>query len=393
MLKFKILFTFILLSLCISSVYAGSGELYHTVALGTEGYPEIEGISYKSSDFLGEDTNMLLTSPIGYFVDFDIMRRIPMVADRVYAPPGTIVDLIYIYSGQGVNISDIYFNLSKNIKEQGNLVEVLNIQDTSEGNIQYQYGGLNLTRSGIYKEYAINLTNASDAFVLDKLEVKNPLSVESVDIFENEEGGLDFKIYIQNNSGEYLNNIVFKYLEHEETFSIPALQEHVVSFSLIYPSEELGSFSIYNPNVKEECAVLGTGYYNINESNAVSVLAKNNGEIIPGAYIQPSVESICVRRIPYTMTYSELNISPSVPIDEEVNVERGANVEEASGEVLGITDTSQRVLPNTRKYSYLPICLLVVDVLLWYSWSIYESKYNNSRLCAKGSQNVGQRRI
>ncbi len=386
MLKLKIFFSSLILLLGVSSTYADSTpELYHTVALGVEGYPDIQDISYKRSEFLGEDTNMLLASPIEYFVDFDIMRRIPMVADRVYAPPGTIIDLIYIYSGQNVDISNIYFNLSRNAKENGNISEVLNVSDLVEGDIRYMYGGLNLMRSGIYKEYTISLTNSSDAFVLDKLEIKNPISVESVDIFENDEGGLDFNIYIQNNSNEYLNNIVFKYLEHEEIFDLPAIQEHIVSFSLLNLSGELGSFSIYNPNVKEVCVVLGNGYYNTNESNAVSVLAQNHGVIVPGAYVQPRVESTCVKRIPYTMTYSELAISSNIL---EIVDEKSVMEDAESGDVLGTIDTSQIVLPKTAKYSYLTICLLVVDVLLWYSWSIYESKYDNSRLCTKSGKNA-----
>jgi hypothetical protein len=181
---------------------------------------------------------------------------------------------------------------------------------------------------------------------------------------------VDFEIFIQNSREEYMNNLVFKYGDFEEDFDIPALQEHIVKFSISNIPSELGTFSIYNPNIKQVCTVYGSPYYTYTQTNAVPVFAYRGTDLVPGAVVQPERESFCIKRIPYTMTSEPMVLTQKN--DSEV------------GNVLG---TSDIVLPKTGKHSIALGGLLVVDGLLWYSVYIlrrnYEGKNTNSRVRTK----------
>jgi hypothetical protein len=364
-----------------------SNQYSQTIAFGVNGYPEIENIRYNKGDFLAENTESILNSNLESFTDFDNTRRIPMVADHIDAPPGTQVDIVYLYrnsTGHSVDISEIDWVLSRNIKENGDLTQILDIPEFVDGNLGFKYSAQNLIKSGIYREYAGlgNISNGgSGAYSLDSVSIKNPLSIDDIQATANGSGGVDFKIYIQNTSNEYLNNLKFTYGSFEKTFNLAANQEHIVEFSIPEISEKLGSFEIYNPNVKQVCAIYGSPYYTYTQTDAIPVYAYRDGGIIPGASVQPERESFCIKRIPYTMISQPMVLSETKHIE---NIEASVVEEEETGDVLG---TSDIVLPKTGRGVWPLLGLLVVDVLLWYSWYIlrrnYESKNTNSRICTK----------
>jgi len=375
-----------------STIDTSANQYQQTVALSVNGYPNIQNILYKKSDFLAENTVSILGSQLESFTDFDNTRRIPMVADHIDAPPGTQVDVVYLYrnnTGHNVNISKIDWVLSRNIKENGSLTEVLDISGYAEGNRSFKYSAQNLIKSGIYRQYVGpgDISNGgSGAYALDSVRVSNPLSIDDVLATSNGNGGVDFKIYIQNTSNEYLNNLKFTYESYEETFNLPAMQEQIVDFSMENVPEELGTFSIYNPNIKQICAVYGSPYYTYTQTDASPVFAYREDKLVPGAFVQPPGESFCVKRIPYTMISEPMVLSQVKDEENTKNTESIETniVEKTNGDVLG---TSDIVLPKTGKVGWSLLPLLVVDVLLWYSVYIlrrsYESKNTNSRICTK----------
>jgi|GEM_PF-1992801 len=367
-----------------------SNQYFQTIALGVKGYPDIQNIQYQKADFLAEDTTSIMSSSLESFTDFDNTRRIPMVADHIAAPPGTQVDVVYLYrnsTGHSVNISKIDWVLSRNIKENGNLAQVLDIPESVDGTFGFKYSSLNLIKSGIYREYSGpgNIQNGmTGAYSLDRVSVSNPLSIDDIQALPNESGGVDFKIYIQNTSNEYLNNLEFKYGSFTTTFNIPANQEYIVQFSISQSPDELGTFSIYNPNIKQVCAIYGSPYYTYTQTDAIPVFAYRNGNIVPGASVQPERESFCIKRIPYTMISQPMVLNQIDQTEtKRAEVENTISNEE-NGDVLG---TSDIVLPKTGKRAWGLVGLLVVDVLLWYSWYIlrrnYEGKDTNSRIRTK----------
>jgi len=374
------------------TVDTSSNQYFQTIAFGVNGYPDIQNIQYQKSDFLAESTDSILSSNIEAFTDFDNTRRIPMVADHVDAPPGTQVDVVYLYrnsTGHSVNISKIDWVLSRNIKENGDLTQILDIHESVEGDLGFKYSSQNLIKSGIYREY-IGFGNISDgsngAYVLESVNIKNPLSIDDIQAITNEEDGVDFKIYIQNTSNEYLNNLRFTYDAYEDIFNIQPQQEHIIEFSVPVTPEELGTFKIYNPNVKQICAVYGSPYYTYTQTDAIPVFAYRGTNIVPGATVQPERDSSCIKRIPYTMISDPIVLSQTNETKNTKDIEMTEInvVEQEAGEILGASDM---VLPKTGKGGLGLVALLVVDVLLWYSWYIlrrnYESKNTNSRIRTK----------
>jgi len=369
-----------------STVDTSSNQYFQTIAFTTLGYPSIKDILYQKADFVAEGTASTLSNNIGGFTDFDYTRRIPMVADYVNVPPGTLIDVVYLYknsTGHSVDISKVVWVLSRNNKTNGDLTELLNVSGYSEGNLNYKYSGQNLTKSGIYKEYTgkgMIPNGGSGAYILESVTVKNPLNIDSVKAVANTEGGVDFEIYVQNNSNEYLNNLKLTYSGHEETFNLGAGEEHLVTFSTLSVPSVLGTFSIYNPNIKQVCAVYGSPYYTYNLTDAIPVLSYRGTNVVPGAMVQPIRDSFCIKRIPYTMI--------SEPMVLSVVEEKPETVEE----VLGITDNliesnNENILPKTGSMDWTLVGLLVVDGLLWYSVYIlrrnHESKNTNSGICTK----------
>ncbi len=355
-------------------------QYVQTIAFAVSDYPTIKNILYEKNTFIAEDTDLILVDgQIESFIDFDGTRRIPMVADSVSAPPGTQVDVVYLYknsTGHGIEISKVDWVLSRNIKENGSLIDILEISGYAEGNLGYKYSNQNLIKSGIYKEYVgkgMVSDGGTGAYILESVTVKNPLNVDDTKVVLNDEGGVDFEIYIQNMSKEFLNDLKFEYGPHEEVFSLGAGEEYVVKFSTLDIPLTLGTFSVYNPNIKETCAVSGSPYYTYTQTDAIPVLAHRGADIVPGATVQPVRESFCIKRIPYTMISEAMVLSQVETVSEEE-------------EVLGTSD-EQRILPKTGQVGMTILTLLVVDVLLWYSLYIlrrnHESKNTNSRIRTK----------
>ena len=373
-----------------NSIDTSSNQYFQTIALGVSDYPDIPNITYERSDFFAEKTESILNSDIGAFTDFDFTRRIPMVAEHIDAPPGTQVDIVYLYknsTGHDVNISEIDWVLSRNIVEHGNITGVLDIPEYFEGDFVYKYSNQNLTKSGIYRKYdgmGLIPEGSSGAYVLESLSVGNPLNIDNVNVIKNGDGGVNFEIYVQNNRMEYMNNIKFTYGSYEEVFNIPALQEHIVRFSISNIPLELGTFNIYNPNIKQICSVYGSPYYSYTQTGAIPVFAHRGENIVPGAVVQPERESFCIKRIPYTMTSEPMVLSQMEEIQREDIASENEEEQEETKDVLGISD---KVLPKTGKRAYGLAALLVVDVLLWYSVYIlrrnYEGKNTNSRIRTK----------
>ena len=361
-----------------------------TIAFTTQGYPQIENITYANSDFTAEDTNSLLHSQnVDAYMELSFPRRIYSVADKVYGPPGTQVDIDYIFSNaedHPVYISKVYIPLSRNILANGDITKLLFVNDYTERNLSYTFSSLNLLRTGKYKEYSLERNFApgeKGSFRLASFKIKNPINIDDIETKATGDGKVELKIYLQNNSDEYLNNLKLTYEENEEVFDLKALQEKLITFSL-NTSESGGKIAISNPNVKEECTTMGSKYYTSTQSDAVPILAERDGVIIPGLSVQPAQESFCIKRTPYTMYSNVIDF-------KEVDAATKTTEEDNSGEVLGIED-SIKTLPKTGKYPWGLTALLVVDVVLWYSFIIlrrnYESKNINTRVCTKSSKNA-----
>jgi len=353
---------------------SASNEFFQATALTVEKFPEQGEISYDESQLLGQNTtNILNTQSVFTLANMGYTRRIPNVVDKVYGPPGTRVDLLYFYqnnTGHSVNIKEIAIPLSRSIVSNGDISRLLDV-DGEYKSMGFLFSGNNLSRSGKYVYYE-GLGNIVDGvgggILLDSWYIQNPLAVELLKA-EQVSDMVNLRVKVKNiTEDEYLTNLNFKHKEYQELFTLMPSEERYLEYSLKSDKDILEPFSLANPNVKERCAVLGGNYYQWYFTDSISVFAKRENNIwVGGGYVQPAIESICVKRIEYELKSKEIQLD--------------------SQEVLSVADSIKK-LPQTNKSSFFSLLpFVVLDVFLWYAFlrrkKKYENKNCNTRLCPK----------
>lgn len=353
---------------------SASNEFFQATALTVEKFPEQGEISYDESQLLGENTtNILNTQSIFTLANMGYTRRIPNFVDKVYGPPGTRVDLLYFYqnsTGHSVNIKEMAVSLSRSIVSNGEISRLLDV-DGEYKSMGFLFSGNNLSRSGKYVFYD-GLGNIQSGvgggILLDSWYIQNPLTVELLKV-ERVSDMVNLKVKVKNISeDEYFTNLNFKHKEYQELFALMPSEEKYLEYSLESDGDILEPFSLANPNLKERCAVLGGNYYQWYYTDSISVFAKRENDMwVGGGYVQPALESICVKRIGYELKSEEIELD--------------------SQEVLSVTD-SMKKLPQTNKSSFFwLLSFVVLDVFLWYAFlrrkKKYENKNCNTRLCSK----------
>ncbi len=395
---------------------SSQNQFFQTIAYTVESFPistdTSEGIAYDSLSTIGEDTSQFLSNEnILTLTDFGNMRRIS-TASKISAPPSTKIDILYYYlnnTGHSVNISDILIPFSKSDLLQGNLMNIADIEG-KVSEVSTIFNGNTLYKDGIFKKYSGvgEIANGeSGSYVIDTMYVKNPLKIEDIQITQ-EDDELKLRVWIQNESEEYLTNLSFEHMDFGVDFFLAALEEKIIEYFLPYSGEgsvNLGYLKLYNPNISTECAIPGSDYYDWLGINSVTVFAnRSDGGWINGAYVQPLQDRFCIQRIAYSMQSEDIIYTKEVPVIEipelveddviemEENIYLSTDLPESA--VLGIS-SDNFVLPKTSKFNNLIYLLLVVEGYLWYSFlrrkRIYENNYANSKLCTKSCKNTRER--
>jgi hypothetical protein len=363
-------------------------QYYQTIAMGISNYPSLEQILYNKNDVIGENTNNIVSLSKIEDLTVSSSTRTSGKMDAISAPPGTEVDFVYLYhnkTGQDVNISSISLLLSQNEKTSGNLTNILRLPDTLEGSFSYRFAAKDLTRKGIYKTYlgrGLVSNFAEDEYILDRANINNPLLISNTNSKYNSNGELEVNITVKNESNENLLNLKLSYLGKEKVFNLAGNSEYSTSFTLQTIPPELGNISLYNPNIKEECASNTIGNWDYFNSEKNILFASRDGYNISGLLLDANTKDFCVKRIAYTM-FSDIIQAP----------DKSNNDQE---EVKGISDIditkNLTELPKTGQNGNIIIPLLVGGVLLCYSICIlrrnYESKTANTRVCTKSRENA-----
>lgn len=358
---------------------SSSNTFFQATALTIGKLSEQETVLFSEDEVFGQNTiNTLNTQNIFTLSNMGYTRRIPNIVDRVYGPPGTRIDLLYFYqnsTGHSVSIKELAVPVSRSAVSNGDLSKLLNVS-TQERNIGFVFSGNNLTRGGKYLSYG-GVGDIADGvgggILLDSWYIQNPLIVELLEV-NRVSNTIRIKAKVKNISeDEYLTNLDFKHKQYHETFELLPSQEKYLEYSLENETNVLEPFTLTNPNVKERCAVLGGNYYQWYFTDSISVLARReNDKWIGGGYVQPAVESICIKRIGYMMKSDEIKLN--------------------SQDILGVTKNLVK-LPQTNKYSYIVLLsFIVLDVFLWYAFlrrrDNYANQDSNTRLCSKSRKNA-----
>ena len=362
---------------------SSSNWFFQATAFTVEEFPNQEVILYEETEILGDNTSSVLNGKdIFSLTNMGYTRRIPGIADKVYGPPGTRVDVLYFYqnnTGHSVDIKVIAVPLSRSIIPNGDLTKIINANGVVQENTGFLFSGNNLTRGGKYKHYdgmGSVADGAGGRFLLDSWYIQSPLEVELLEV-EKDSDIVNLKVRIKNLSeDEYLTNLKIQHKTYEEIFTLLPQEEKYIEYSLKNEGDTLEPFTVSNPNVKERCSVLGGNYYQWTYTDSISVFAKReNDKWVGGGYVQPAVESLCIKRIGYVLKSEEIIL--------------------ASEDVLSVTDSVKK-LPQTNKYPALLFASLVVlDLFLWYAFlrrkQKYENKNNNTGLCTKSRKNARER--
>ncbi len=381
----KILLCFVLLFLCINTVFADSyfsndGDITYNRYFDTLGYGigdllESEKCSncveYDISKVSGTSSSWILSHINISDVTDDDWRyglvRNWNVYDRVALPPYSSLDFIYWSEnrvGEDINVTSLKVLLSKQDITNGDLRELLYIDGEYES-IPIKYIIYNYPRDGIVKTYpGVGVVKNGGGFdggmILDRVYVRPALQFIKWEAQRNEESVL-VRVYVRNDSDIPLKDTVFTHNQYSLVRDFNPNEEYIYEYELeVGESLNLGYAGIYDPNENQQCAVKGEHMESnyVGESVIVAGVREKDSEYLSyiGSRVKPHMDSFCVTRIPYTLYSGEI-ILEEIEEDtaqEDVFIE----VEESGGEVLGI-----KKLPQT-SINMFPF--LVVFPLLWY---------------------------
>ncbi len=381
-------------------------DLIQTVGLSINSLPLNDFYSPSSVSYDEESIFGMYSSEISNvynienLVDMDGKRRIPGELDSLRLPPRSLVDLTYFYQ----NISDVFLEkistpLSLNNFSSGSLANVINVTGWNLDRITTKWGEVSLYKDGVSKEYKVdrNLTaNGQGNLLLGTYQVIQPLEITSWSVVPNFDSQVvGITVVVKNISDEYLNDIGYEHCGYLLKRNFLPFEEFIYKYELDKNFKEdedidLSTIQIDDPNTRVECSVSGSRWYQYFLTDSISVFSYFNNSWFSGAYVQPQVESFCIQRLPYKFN------SPSIKyIYKQVSVDNIVENKD-NQEVLGIEYSAidkLKELPKTFKNDpFLLLCLLVVDIYLWYSFCIkrrqYESKNNNTRICSKSCKDA-----
>lgn len=314
------------------------------------------GISYDTNLVEGTKTEDVWENiSLETLTENDYWRRIPGVLDNVSGPPGTEIDILYFFlnqTGHTVEVSKIALPFSRTNLDQGNWLKVASMYGNSPiyREIPIPWEQLVLGRKSLTKEYpgpGLLYDGQGGSEVVDSLTISDPILIKDIQVVRQQDG-VKITLWLENITTEPLEDILLEHFKYVKEVTIPALEEIEVSYLLkdFSGSEVL---RITNPNSAQECIIYGNSFSDWTKTEAITVLAyREDGGWVNGSYVQPEVESFCIRQIPYTTNiilrgYEDMWDETAVSQKEEKETAEGEATEEESSvkedkeEILGIS--------------------------------------------------------
>mgnify|MGYP001026168611 CR=1 FL=1 len=300
-----------------SKVLALEEGFYSTVSF-TIGSIEKEGLEFDETKVVGEySSNIVRQKTIEYFTEDEYRRRVYDLADKVFVPPFARVDVGYYWynnTPETVDIEKIRLPLTREIQAKGDLSEILEELPFIQGVTCTE----TLCRSGKYIEVdGVGLLSSDmnmspkKGVVIASYVVKPPVEITKYEIEYLDKYLSRVFLYIQNNTKEYLNFVRVNYKTVVDIIlDFEPYEEKVLELYKRCDLEEdrinCGSMTIYNNNIKAECAIFGSPFDNYLVRDSISVLSRVGDQWVSGAQTQPKRESFCIQRIPYSYTTEDM---------------------------------------------------------------------------------------
>jgi hypothetical protein len=277
-----------------------------------------EGIEYNSSEIRGDSVyDSVFTKTMDHISADGYMRRVFSRYQYVALPPYSKVAIGYYWYNNTfdtLDIESIRIPLSRQIEEEGDVTKILYNSNFQEGetctNNLCRYGkyiesdGIGLVNSDMYKD-------AKSGVVIERLTIIPPIEITKYEIEYINEYISKIILYVRNNTDEYLENIWINYSGSESAkFNLNAYQE--ISFA-IYKQCRLdndwincGPVKIVDRNTKTHCFMYGSPWDGDIDPDSITVFNKMGDQWVSGAFVQPTVESFCIQRIPYKYTTEDM---------------------------------------------------------------------------------------
>lgn len=334
-------------------------ELKHTTAISLGFLPETKdgplGLLYDHEQLEGGETQVVLSSEnVSTLSDRNYLVRIPDAVANVSGPPGTQVDVLYMFrneAGHSVEVSKVVIPFTQQDHSLGNWLNVASTETglPEERSIHVYFDFRWVIKNGLLKEYVGPgvLEDLDEGFlILDTLEIENPINIVQVGVEDVEENSNEVRIFveIENLREEVLNNISFEHREFNTEFTMQAYETVSMEYVLEVTSSDtqsnssnsvgildVGYFKIHNPNVNTQCSVYGNAHNKWFQGGGVTVTAfREDGGWVNGGIVQPEGNTFCISRIPYTMT-SELVEYEKIGDDGNMEEEEATDSEGEQG--------------------------------------------------------------
>ena len=325
-----ILSIFLLLLTSVNPIFALDEGFYSTISLSYQPiekeeliFNEFEIVGEITEDVVRENTMDLLTTD-GY------RQRIYNKFERVSVPPFTKIDIGYYWynnTPEIVNVEKVRIPLSREIQYRGDVTKLLYDIGFKEGvtctNVicrggkYVEFDGPGLISSNMYQ-------NARKGIVLGTLTVKPSVEISKYEITDLGGKYFKLKIYVRNNTEEYLKNIWINYKGNvSKIIELQSYEEQVLEVykECEYNEEYIncGKIRIYDNNTRAHCWVYGSSWDNYLRPDSISLFNRIDDEWVLGAQTKPEVESFCIQRIPYRYWTEDMVIYKEAPPEIETH--------------------------------------------------------------------------
>ncbi len=327
----KYILSIFLLLLFFNPVFALDKGFYSTISLSLQPI-EKEGLIYNEYDVIGQYTEDVVRENTMDFLTTDGYRqRLYNRLERVTVPPFTKVDIGYYWynnTPESIEVEKVRIPLSREIQYRGDVTDILYdigfqegvtcTNDICRGGKYVEFDGPGLISSNMYQ-------NARRGIVIGTLTVEPSVEITEYEITDFGGKYFKLKIYIQNNTDEYLKNVWINYKGSvSKIIELEAYEEKVLEDlykECEYTDEYIncGKMKIYDNNTKAHCWVYGSSWNNYLRPDSISLFNKINNEWVLGAQTKPEVESFCIQRLPYRYWTEDMIVYKEPPPEIETD--------------------------------------------------------------------------
>jgi hypothetical protein len=381
----SIIFLIVFLAISSTFVLALDEGFYSTISLSYQPIDK-EGLTYNEYEIVGETTeNVVRENTMDLLTTDGYKQRVYNRLERVSVPPFTKVDIGYYWynnTPSTVNIEKVRVPLSREIQYRGDVTRLLYdigfeegttyTDDICRGGKYIDFDGPGLISSNMYQD-------ARKGIVLGTLTVKPSVEISKYEITDLGGKYFKLKIYVRNNTEEYLKNIWINYKGNvSKIIDLQSYEEQVLEVykECEYNDEYIncGKMRIYDNNTRAHCWVYGSSWDNYLRPDSISLFNRIDNEWIKGAQTKPEVESFCIQRIPYRYWTEDMIVYKEPPPQIETH--------QYWENLLDI-----QVLPITKQNNYkIDGFLRLLKPLRIDNLKCYEITSNYTELCSKSSK-------